>query len=257
MAHKIVNTENYVEQMAQGMTDKAFFVPYLECDILVDFGCADATLLKHINTILGSDLSYIGYDTDPQMISRARKNFPKGIYFSDWDSLADTLQWQIEEGYKVGLLLSSVVHEIYSYADVEEFWQRINSIDFEQIFVRDMMIGEDIDELSQMHELEAIKANAKPALLNSFVGRWGSLKLKRNLIHFLLKYRYEENWKREVRENYLPVTVEDFLKRLRKPQYRISHFRHIQYYHFTDCVKEDFGIEIPEATHLKIILNRK
>jgi hypothetical protein len=119
------------------------------------------------------------------------------------------------------------------------------------------MIGEDIDELSKTHEFEAIKANAKTALLNSFVGRWGSLKLKRNLIHFLLKYRYEENWKREVRENYLPVTVEDFLKRLRKPQYRISYFRHIQYYHFTDCVKEDFGIEIQEATHLKIILNRK
>ncbi|MGA1049083.1 MAG: hypothetical protein ACO3UU_13830, partial [Minisyncoccia bacterium] len=41
--------------------------------------------------------------------------------------------------------------------------------------------------------------------LISFEKVWGSIfKDYRNFIHFLLKYRYTDNWEREVNENYLP-----------------------------------------------------
>lgn len=50
-------------------------------------------------------------------------------------------------------------------------------------------------------------------LSDTFEDRWGLIcdpdnkKVNaKNLVHFLIKYRYGENWDREVDENYLPVS---------------------------------------------------
>lgn len=50
-------------------------------------------------------------------------------------------------------------------------------------------------------------------ILRSFEDVWGDVcdvrarKVNvKNLIHFLVKYRYVENWEREVQENYFPVS---------------------------------------------------
>lgn len=84
----------------------------------------------------------------------------------------------------------------------------------------------------------------------------GSLKSNRNLIHYLMKYRYKENWNREVRENYFPLSLEGLLSKIPTDQYEIVYFENYILPYTSKKVKEDFGIEIRDNTHIKLLLEK-
>ena len=50
--------------------------------------------------------------------------------------------------------------------------------------------------------------------LSDFERFHGNLLNKKNIVHFLLKYRYVQNWEREVRENYLSLKAADIVNAL-------------------------------------------
>lgn len=252
---RIADLEKYNEGMRKSLIDKSFFLNIIDSDVIVDFGCADATLIKYAHSI-NPEITYIGYDICDEMLSEAKQNFPQGLYYKDWKELSKVLNIVMEDKTKkVTLVLSSILHEIYSYADIEEFWTNILSIHFHNIVIRDMMISRTAETQTDINDVVKLRKNANPLLLQSFVSRWGEITQTRNFIHYLLKYRYTENWKREVRENYLPIHVEDLL--LHFPvEYKINHFTHEVLPFLKKQVMEDFGIEIKERTHVKIILTR-
>jgi hypothetical protein len=71
-----------------------------------------------------------------------------------------------------------------------------------------------------------------------------------------LKYRYVNEWDRELRENYLPISIEHLLG-LVPTEYAPIFMEHYTLPFLRDRVWEDFGIQLQERTHFKLILKRE
>ncbi len=250
----IQNIALYLELMQKGMQDKLFFADKLfsPVDTFVDFGCADGSLLQALH-FLKPESRLIGYDTSEQMLGIARENVPAAAFFSDWDA--------IEADFSTGcLVLSSVIHEVYSYsppAEIEVFWRRVFQSGFRYIAIRDMMVSE--QDAYPVAPGEKEKILAKPpyaAVLQRFEEVNGPITSSKQLLHFLLKYRYTDNWEREVRENYLPLSAETLLTKI-PGQYKFVYYAHETLPYIADCVKKDFAIDLRMKTHMKILLEYK
>ena len=208
----INNLQSYIDGMNYSMNDKLFFIDMLNFDVIVDFGCADGTFLKKINSI-NPNIKLIGYDLDNSMLSKAKSKLGKNsILTNNWDEVI-----RATTGFKSPLLnLSSVIHEVYSYSpmsDINRFWkEQVFGDDFKFITIRDMIPSVEIDnkEISQFKDdVKKVKSKANKFYLNSFESKWGSINSNyRVFLHFLLKYRFVDNWDREVNENYLPISLE-------------------------------------------------
>lgn len=136
---EIVDLTKYNALMAKSMMDKLFFVDKIEPDVIVDFGCANGVLLKHIASWM-PDSKFVGYDNNPKVIKEAQELTP--------------------------------------------------------------------------------------------------------------------NWDREVKENYMPLFREDLLSMI-PPKYRVIYHEHYVLPYLRRTVRNDFGIELKDPTHLKIILEYK
>jgi SAM-dependent methyltransferase len=265
--------------MTGSMGDKLFFINKLsplENYIFVDFGCADGTLIKTLYGIYGDSCRYIGYDKSEEMISFAKKNFEEVInhnevkFTSEWiDVIAAIRGEKSVWGRKPVLILSSVLHEVYSYGtedDIRVFWNRVlyhdlpstfNDDYFDYVIIRDMMMSEDMIRPSDSNFVEKIRGNkSTSALLSRFESKWGSIDYNNQMIHFLLKYRYTINYDREVNENYFPLTIEEFMKKF-ESGWRIDYLERFRILFLEKQILKDFGIVLEDPTHIKAIFRRK
>jgi len=244
---EINNMNNYIDGMKKSLEEKSFFFGMINATSFLDYGCADGMLLKYMQSIK-PNYNYIGYDIRPIMLERARQN--SNITFTDNFDIFNQ-----EKTNKSALILSSIIHEIYSYADPTEFWDEVfNKIDSKYIVIRDMMISDSQLKFSDpllLDNVESMSGNS----LESFESIWGSIISNKNLIHYLLKYKYTDNWDREVKENYLPLTLEQLIAELPN-NYRIIYQEHYTPDYLVENIKKDFGFELTEKTHLKIIIER-
>lgn len=249
---KLNDIEVYVSRMQKSFMDKMFFIDKIfePIEYIVDFGCANGILIRAMKYLF-PEYSYIGYDISDEMIAKAKTLVPEVEFYTKW---AD-----IPIPYENALLnVSSTLHEVYSYgteADINEFWDRVFGSGFKYIAIRDMMISDKISKKSDVEDVERIKS-LFPDKLCEYESIWGSVGYRFNLIHYLLKYRYTENWDREVRENYLPVTVEQLLEMISE-DYEIVYSEHYVLPYIKQQIKKDCGIELNDATHFKILLKRK
>jgi SAM-dependent methyltransferase len=253
-APAITNYSTYNGRMELSMLDKLFFMDKISPDVVLDFGCANGVLLKAIHQLKPS-VKLVGYDTDPAM-ARATTNFP---IHSDWDS-AVSATIGLKDADNCALILSSVIHEVCHYgsrADIDTFWNRVFNSGFEFIVIRDMVPSRAIDRVSNVNDVKKVYHKfLGTKALDDFERVWGTIENNKQLIHFLLKYRYlEPNWEREVRENYMPVTRESLLARIPK-EYDIIFHEHYVLPYLLQSVRDDLGIEIKDPTHLKMILRR-
>ena len=257
---QIQNYDSYISRMNRSMLDKLFFLDKVDVDTYVDFGSADGELIYQMEHILSSEnrtFTFIGYDVDEEMVRRGNerfKNNPNVTFTSDWNVVRGKL------GGKSAVILSSIVHEIYHYLDVkgvDEFWNTIYNTGFDYIILRDMIPSRTVDRDSNVNDVVKVYRkffNTKP--LMDFESIWGSINSNKNLIHFLLKYKYiEPNWNREVKENYLPLYKETLLSMI-PSEYEIGYMEHFILPYIKDTVKADFGIELIDNTHLKLILKK-
>jgi hypothetical protein len=93
-------------------------------------------------------------------------------------------------------------------------------------------------------------------LLEMWERKWGNLYDNRSLIHFLLKYRFKTNWDTEFHENYLPFNYEELIRML-PDEYNIAYNEHYTLHFIKAQIMRDFGIDLQDRTHVKIILKRK
>ena len=248
----IVDYTTYNERMSLAMIDKLFFADKIQPDLVVDFGCADGTLLRQLKS-LKPELDMIGYDADPNMAKHETNQLPIS---SNWNSIKHL----VEKSEHAALVLSSVIHEVCHYgskADIDDFWKKVFETGFEYIVIRDMVPSRSIDRPSNVNDVKKIYHKfLHTKALTDFEGIWGSIEGNRQLIHFLLKYRYlEPNWNREVRENYLPVTREDLLAKIPN-EYDVIFHEHYVLPYILQTVRDETGIEVKDPTHLKLILKR-
>lgn len=144
----IYNYQVYLKGMKKSYQDKLFFIDKINNNVnrIIDFGCADGTLLKYINEYL-PDVRLIGYDIDQNMIKHAKKehNF---IFTTNFEECIK----DVDVNHTL-LNLSSVLHEVYSYShyeDIEIFWKRVFNNQFEYIAIRDLCASESINRPSNI-----------------------------------------------------------------------------------------------------------
>jgi SAM-dependent methyltransferase len=238
--------------------DKLFFVDKIGTpDIFVDYGCADGTLLASLTQWFHSDRNqFVGYDVDKDMADKASEKDHVTAY-DEWDKIEARLGDQTSV-----LILSSVVHEVYHYLDVDgidRFWNRVWNLDFDYIVLRDMIPSQSIQREPSINDVRKVRAAyGGTKALSDFEAQSGGIdKSQENLVHFLLKYRYTEpNWEREVREEYFPFYIEEFMSSI-PLEYSVLYSHHYTLPYLKQCIRDDFHIELEENTHAKFILERR
>ena len=106
------------------------------------------------------------------------------------------------------------------------------------------------------NDVQKVRDVSDPVYLNSFEQHWGDISSDyRTFIHYLLKYRYKDNWKRELLENYVPISLQTLKSKI--PQnYKITFQENYTYSYFAQTIRDDFDIEIKGPTHTKMIIKR-
>ena len=107
-------------------------------------------------------------------------------------------------------------------------------------------------ERANPSDVDKILMHEDPEKIAEFSKEWGFLSLRRNFIHYLLKYRYTENWKRELAECY-PLSLEDFLYDARLYG-DVIYTKHYTLPHLIYTVHRDFDITLKDKTHAQILM---
>lgn len=249
---KVADLEVYVQRMQKSFMDKMFFIDKIfePIDTILDFGCANGVLIRAMQYLF-PEYEYIGYDISEDMIRKAKELLPECKFYKEWNEIAmDPKETLIN--------ISSTLHEVYSYgteASVAEFWDRVFGSGFKYIAIRDMMVSETTTGKADPADVEKAR-KLFPEKLAEYESIWGSIEDRFQLVHYLLKYSYTENWDREVNENYLPLTVEALLRKIPE-KYEIVYSEHYVLPYVKQQIKRDSGIELKDATHFKILLKRK
>lgn len=256
----IYDLQSYIDGMSLSMQDKLFFANKLNFDVIVDFGCADGTFLESLMRS-NPNVKIIGYDLDDTMLDQARKRLGnKALLTSDWDEAIRAISH-----HKSPLLnLSSVIHEVYSYSSgsvIKKFWdEQVFGDDFKWITIRDMIPSLEIGREERTmfkDDIKKVRNKTDKFYLNSFEERWGSINDNyRTFIHYLLKYRYTDNWEREVNEDYLPVSLETVKTKIPN-NYKIVYEQDFLLNFLKQQVKKDFNVQLTHSTHTKMIIQNK
>lgn len=254
--NNISNYSSYISGMNKSYLDKLFFLDKIEnVDAILDFGCARGDMLKHIHDI-DPELDLYGYDNNFEMISKANYYHSDiAIFGEDFDVLCKKL-----DTHTTLLNLSSVIHEVYSYSkssEIKDFWERVFNSGFQYIAIRDLCLSKTADRETDMNDYVKAVIKSTPTSLRDFESIWGKVRNNKQLIHYLMKYRYVDNWQREVRENYFPITTEELLSKIPVDEYEIIYFEDYVLPYTYQKVKEDFNIEIKDNTHVKILLRKR
>jgi ribosomal protein L11 methylase PrmA len=263
----IANESLYNAEMAKSLIDKIYFLDKVDANLFVDYGCADGIMLCFIEHVFPG-VQLVGYDIDESMLEAARANALRQnpnsriVFTSDWNEVRDIVLRNREEGTKSCLVLSSVMHEIHSYLGDgdqhnvhREIWGQAG-VTFDYVAFRDMMVSKTASRPSDPMQVARIIQTFDSKRLAEWTATWGSIEENWSLTHFLLTYRYEVNWVRELKENYLPVPYEDFLASIP------AHYFPVYRDHFTlpflrRCVKDRFQFDLNERTHLKLVLEHR
>lgn len=215
----------YCFRMRGSVMDKCFWVDKVPgTKTVVDWGCADGSMLfwaYHLNPDAG--VRYVGFDRDKDMVDMARKawNGPESISdetfkkvenaneimeFSDsltglYDSLSD------DSSDSMCLVLSSVLHEILSEhggLSRDSLVEFAKDVAPKYIAIRDMQFRVADPERTDVDYdvFKDISPEFDPYRIDEFVDMYGGFSKLKNLVHFLLKRRYPDNWEHELCEDY-------------------------------------------------------
>jgi hypothetical protein len=253
----ISNLQSYIDGMNYSMKDKLFFREIINFDIIVDFGCADGTFLEELSKT-NPGVKLIGYDLDDIMLYKAKQKLgKKAIFTNNWDEVV-----RLTTGFKNSLLnLSSVIHEVYSYSRpniISKFWsEQVFGGDFKYITIRDMIPSLEIDrqEINDFKDdVKKVRSKSDRYYLNSFEKKWGDINDNyRTFVHYLMKYRFTDNWDREVNENYLPVSLETVKSKIPN-NYKVILEENFLLPFLKTQVKKDFNVDLTHSTHTKMII---
>ena len=267
----INNIEIYNIRMDKSIEDKLWFLGQPEIkdvDVFVDFGCANGNMLRHMYYQDPSKV-YIGYDNNTEMLSIA-KEYCKDTTINFIHSFGSIKRYidLIYPGKKVCLILSSVLHEVYFYSkdenEIVKFWKEIREdLSPDYIAIRDMDWGY-YDEKCVYYDEGLVKMIKKVVELankdqvkdfEKVIGRKLIDNFK-DVTHFLLKYKYTENWEREVRENYFSYETINIVSELYN-KYKITYDKFYCLPYLYEQFKKDFGIDFKGATHYNLLLKKK
>lgn len=217
MAIDIFNTQVYLEAMSKPLQEKlriAQYIPSGKISIL-DVGCADGVVTSALADLF-PEAEILGVDLSDEFINLAKNrtgerhnlNFEK-VYLRDL--LARDKKYDV-------ITFCSVLHEFFSYgegissvvkalADAHELLKPNG-----RIIIRDMILPDysyqsnfNLDSI-----LSKVSSKLDPHIIPDFQKHYGEIRSLAQINHLLLKYMYIENWEREVKENYTPLSFDKY-----------------------------------------------
>lgn len=229
----------------------ARFIPAGTKSVL-DVGCADGTVTLALADIYPG-INFVGIDLNDGFINIAKGKIGdrKNIRFESGflrERLANPERFDV-------VLFCSVLHEFYTYgegistivkalADAHEILRPGGTL-----IIRDMILydyaGKSGLWISEMTKKVRIKTEIAP-LLSDFESIYGATKSVKQLNHFLLKYMYADNWKREGKENYVPVSFEEYDQIFKLLGMSVLFQRSSTIPYLKDRWKNDFGFTVAE-----------
>ena len=267
--NSISNYDVYTERMQKTFYDKCWWINHIssEVDVIIDFGCADAGIFDFIDNMYPGRFTYIGIDTNEEMLRIARQTYKNNERASFYKSLRELSG--ISDRKDTVLIMNSVLHELFTYLNHIEILDFIDDIRRTRpayIAVRDMHIAAsekgvlDFDSTAYREQLLSYK---KTTVFDEKDINFS--------LEFLLKYLYPENWDREVREKYLWDWSSFFRNTLEKDieyvysedgkdgvlkGYAREYEENFSVRFLQDKWKKDFGIDVSIPTHKKLLLRR-
>lgn len=273
----MTDINSYIRSMSTTLYDKCWWIDKIppEIDTVVDFGCAQGDLAAMIDRICPGHFSYIGIDNSPEMLERARQNheerFPDmpALFFED----VTEAEGIFDPDHSI-LVMNSVMHEIFSYMDYENVVQLLMQLcilqRFQYIAFRDMHWTASMQEHTFAPDIfDKVRRSDKHSKWEQVVSRaWESsaffLDPTQFALHeFLLKYRYDANWDREVNERYLWGWVSRLFDIVDRVGYDLLDLYEVELQNeffipfIRDRIRKDFGFDYPCNTHCKLLLRRR
>lgn len=218
--HNIDNTDVYLARMAKPLAEKlkiTRFFPEKFVDCL-DVGCADGVVTREMAKMF-PQASFRGIDLSEEFVNKARQestDIPNIAFETVYlrDLLIRPKRYDV-------VTFCSVLHEFFSYgegissivkalADSHELLHKGGVI-----VIRDMILSNYTKHSNLFVESMVAKVKKNTDLhsyIEDFEKKFGKLNDIYTLNHYLLKYKYTENWEREAREHYVPVTFDEYEK---------------------------------------------
>lgn len=276
----IHDLDTYFNGMSATLQDKKWWLDLIpdEIDTVIDYGCAQGDLAL----LLPDKYRYIGIDNSPEMLQLARHNhllhFCRRSEF--YPSLIEA-NGKYEPSTTV-LVLNSVMHEIFSYlspAEVHALFEEMFGSGIRCIAIRDMHLpdAEAVGRIGTHSNRERLNQSFRysnlwteymdyvlydrytEGYIQEDKGRGKFEGMPVYMTEFLLKYRYVENWKREMREYYLWPWLQMISQYIKADGddhgfYTVAHESEFRIQFIVDRIKEDFDIDFDLNTHRKVLL---
>lgn len=266
----IANNEVYLQKMSIGLYDKSWWVDKIapDVDTVIDFGCATGDLFCFVERMFPGRFKFIGIENNEEFF---KDRYPYALYYTDIHDVE--VDWE-----HTVLIMNSVIHELYSYVGdnaLKEILAYVFDKGVRHVAIRDMDLSYEEDEnghiLNWADDVAAV-ANKKyekqwKEHLASYPAA-ASKNIIEQAVEFVLKYRYVENWCREVNERYLH---DEMLSDIGYIMTRYNFYRENDdgsFYYFdyelpfhipqqVDSIAADFGY-FPDRlnTHVKLLITK-
>ena len=252
----------YLKRMSSVEDEKMFWFEQVadSVDTIIDFGASDGTLIDWIQARKKKEYHFIAVENDAQFQSMLKL---KGI-----ETIAEINQ--IKKGKidwdRTAIVLSSVIHEIFSYLHYGEAMHllvQIKSLGAKYLCIRDMVF--DLCEKDSFHIADQItinqfcdqmKKSQYQKAFESYCGYWGAVGNAYQIKHFLMKYKYQENWDRELKEWYLPLSSQEYCAIFAGDGYQIDFCNVYTNSYLKQIIGEDFAIDLTYPTHIQLITKK-
>ena len=257
--NEIVDRNGYLARMTGPLQDKLRPTIYFPRNTraILDIGCADGSVTIEMAKMFPKALVR-GIDLDSGFIITAQKNAEaqkvENVVFEQ-AFIRDVLDRN--DKYDV-TSTSSTNHEIAHYDPDKRralvvALSRMGSLlrDEQSVMaVRDMILHQSMQTATFMmpQVIEKIRQQTEVATqLKDFEDLFGHLRTQEQVNHFLLKYFYTQNWDRELREHYLPYTVEEYNQLLPLMDMQIIHQKYYLLPFLKNKWSQDFGLTEAEV----------
>ena len=263
MKPEIIDYNTYLARMDVSLPDKAFFVYRAPlARVIVDFGCAAGNLFRYIRSISNQEYIMIGYDNDKAMRELARESADVvcGTMEELQEAIEHTLTAHNLTMKNVLFNFSSVIHEMNSY-EIDDIFSFINDLRPGYISIRDMKFRckrEIPNDWLRIFDGKYLKQ------FYSFLAHRGIIFPNlEDFAEYLLKYKYTENWERELEEHYFFgfARAERYYDELiDNHKYRPTWDVNYCLPHFDRQIRDDFNIFFNVSdyftTHEQLLLER-
>lgn len=231
----IINPQRYLDRMSKPLQEKLRVAKFFPEGVktVLDVGCADGTVTIALAEMF-PEIQFVGIDLNREFIEIAKEKVSgktniifENVYLRD--RLANPDRFDV-------VLFCSVLHEFFSYgegvstvvkalADAHEILKPKGNLIIRDMILYDYMSNSDL--WTEKIEKKIKSKGDLTDLVADFENTFGQLSKTKTINHFLLKYMYGDNWQREGKENYVPVSFEQYDRILKllgmKEQYRESY----------------------------------